>query len=139
MKRFVYVIFYLVFVLLIISCSSKKTNKKIQIQFIPRENWESEITFIDDLDYYTNLELVKKIEKARKVSSIGIGFIPKNTSDEGNYELFIYENDICIDNYRILNENYIFDNNNSIYLKAPGILNSIRREFYLRLIQKEDN
>ncbi len=80
--------------------------------------------------------LVEQIEKARKVSSIGVGFIAKEKTDEGEYELMIYENDACIGTYSILNTDYTFDNQRDCYLKTPGLLNLVRAEFYLRLIEE---
>ena len=139
MKRNFCIFSIFLFIFIISSCSKNppETNKELKIRFTPRGNWESKITFIDDLNYYKNCLLIEQIEKSRKVSSIGIGFIPKEKTGEGEYELMIYENDACIETYSILNTDYIFDNQRDCYLKTPGLLNLVRAEFYLRLIKKK--
>lgn len=42
---------------------------------------------------------------------MGTGLIPKNIVDECYYDLLIFENNVCVGNYRILNEDYVFDGN----------------------------
>ena len=130
-------IFLLIFIFSSCTKNPPETNKELKIRFTPRGNCNSEITFIDDLDYYMTCLLVEQIEKARKVSSIGIGFIPKEKTGEGEYELMIYEKNACIGTYSILNTDYTFDNQRDCYLKTPGLLNLVRAEFYLRLLEKE--
>ncbi len=129
-------IFLLIFIFSSCTKNPPETNKELKIRFIPRQGTNTEITFIDDLDYYMTRLLVDKIEKARTVSFIGIGFIPKEKTGEGDYELMISENDVCIETYSILNTDYIFDNQRDCYLKTPGLLNLVRAEFYLRLIEE---
>lgn len=126
-------IFLLIFIFFSCTKNPPETNKKLKIRFTPRENWESEITFIDDLNSYKNRLLIEQIENARMV---GVSFIPKEKTSEGEYVLMIYENDICIENYSILNTDYLYDNQRECYLKSPDILNKIRAEFYLKLIRK---
>ena len=130
-------IFLLIFIFSSCTKNPPETNKELKIRFTPREKWESKITFIDDLNYYKNCLLIEQIENARKVSSIGVGFITKEKTGEGEYELMVYENDACIGTYSILNIDYTFDNQRDCYLKTPGLLNLVRAEFYLRLIKKE--
>lgn len=137
MKRHFCIYSIFLFALIFFSCSKNppETNKELKIRFIPRENWESKITFIDDLNSYKNRLLIEQIEKARMV---GVSFIPKEKTSEGEYELLIYENDVCIETYNILNTDYLFDTQRECYLKSPDILNKIRAEFYLRLIRKNN-
>lgn len=90
-------------------------EKKLVIQFLPSENFDSDISFINRNGYKQYSNLVESLLNGKKIWFTGQ--IPKTGILEGRYQLFIYDDNQCIGQYDIINNDFVYNHMKGCYQK----------------------
>ena len=110
-------------------------ERKMVINFTPSKVYDVELDFIDKNGYSKYQSFMDSLEKGKRV--ILESFIPKTGIIEGEYQILIYEDNICVCKYTIINDNFVYNENKEICQKVPNVLNNLRAILYLEYLSSQ--
>ena len=111
-------------------------EKKMIINYKPSKIFNVEIDFLDINGYNRYVSFIESLEKGRRVFLEGL--IPKTGIIEGEYQLVIYEDNICIGIYTIVNDDYVYNERKNYFQKVPNVLNNLRAILYIEHLRKQN-
>ncbi len=125
-------LFFCLLTVFLCSCKTDYSNCDVKINFTPAEGYTSEIEFLDDMNPVYERELIESLKKAKTVTNL---FVPKSRTGEGQYQILLYEDGVCIGDYEPTAKDYMIDNRTGHYLKCNNVLNDVRAIFYLQIMK----
>ena len=131
MKR-KWLLFFCLLAIVLCSCEEDYSNYDVKINFTPAEGYTSEIEFLEDMNPVYKRELIESLKKAKTVTNL---FVPKSRPGEGQYQILLYEDGVCIGDYEPTAKDYMIDNRTGHYLKCNNVLNDVRAIFYLQIMK----
>lgn len=108
-------------------------SKKIKIELQQTEDFCNDISYINKEGYTRYSNLITDLEKGKKV--LFISSIPKTGVLEGEYTIYIYENNLCTATYDIVDYDYVYDHKKSCFRKVPNILNQVRSILFIEYLR----
>lgn len=111
-------------------------EKKMIINYEPSKIFNVELDFLDINGYNRYVSFIESLEKGRRVFLEGL--IPKTGIIEGEYQLAIYEDNICIGIYTIVNDDYVYNERKNYFQKVPNVLNNLRAILYIEYLRKQN-
>ena len=111
-------------------------EKKMIINYKPSKIFNVELDFLDINGYNRYVSFIESLEKGRRVFLEGL--IPKTGIIEGEYQLVIYEDNICIGIYTIVNDDYVYNERKNYFQKVPNVLNNLRAILYIEYLRKQN-
>lgn len=111
-------------------------EKKMIINYKPSKVFNVELDFLDINGYNRYVSFIESLEKGRRVFLEGL--IPKTGIIEGEYQLVIYEDNICIGIYTIVNDDYVYNERKNYFQKVPNVLNNLRAILYIEYLRKQN-
>ena len=111
-------------------------EKKMIINYKPSKIFNVELDFLDINGYNRYVSFIESLEKGRRVFLEGL--IPKTGIIEGEYQLVIYEDNICIGTYTIMNDDYVYNERKNYFQKVPNVLNNLRAILYIEYLRKQN-
>ena len=125
--------FFVVFISLSMNIFAEK---KMIINYKPSKVFNVELDFLDINGYNRYVSFIESLEKGRRVFLEVL--IPKTGIIEGEYQLVIYEDNICIGNYTIMNDDYVYNERKNYFQKVPNVLNNLRAILYIEYLRKQN-
>ena len=125
--------FFVVFISLSMNIFAEK---KMIINYKPSKIFNVELDFLDINGYNRYVSFIESLEKGRRVFLEGL--IPKTGIIEGEYQLVIYEDNICIGIYTIMNDDYVYNERKNYFQKVPNVLNNLRAILYIEYLRKQN-
>ena len=127
----------LIFFVIFISFSMNIfAEKKMIINYKPSKIFNVELDFLDINGYNRYVSFIESLEKGRRVFLEVL--IPKTGIIEGEYQLVIYEDNICIGIYTIMNDDYVYNERKNYFQKVPNVLNNLRAILYIEYLRKQN-
>ena len=127
----------LIFFVIFISFSMNIfAEKKMIINYKPSKIFNVELDFLDINGYNRYVSFIESLEKGRRLFLEGL--IPKTGIIEGEYQLVIYEDNICIGTYTIMNDDYVYNERKNYFQKVPNVLNNLRAILYIEYLRKQN-
>lgn len=111
-------------------------EKKMIINYKPSKVFNVELDFLDINGYNRYVSFIESLEKSRRVFLEVL--IPKTGIIEGEYQLVIYEDNICIGIYTIMNDDYVYNERKNYFQKVPNVLNNLRAILYIEYLRKQN-
>ena len=111
-------------------------EKKMIINYKPSKVFNVELDFLDINGYNRYVSFIESLEKGRRVFLEGL--IPKTGIIEGEYQLVIYEDNICVGIYTIVNDDYVYNERKNYFQKVPNVLNNLRAILYIEYLRKQN-
>ena len=111
-------------------------EKKMIINYKPSKIFNVEIDFLDINGYNRYVSFIESLEKGRRVFLEGL--IPKTGIIEGEYQLVIYEDNICVGIYTIVNDDYVYNERKNYFQKVTNVLNNLRAILYIEYLRKQN-
>ena len=111
-------------------------EKKMIINYKPSKVFNVELDFLDINGYNRYVSFIESLEKGRRVFLEVL--IPKTGIIEGEYQLVIYEDNICIGIYTIVNDDYVYNERKNYFQKVPNVLNNLRAILYIEYLRKQN-
>lgn len=111
-------------------------EKKMIINYKPSKIFNVELDFLDINGYNRYVPFIESLEKGRRLFLEGL--IPKTGIIEGEYQLVIYEDNICIGIYTIVNDDYVYNERKNYFQKVPNVLNNLRAILYIEYLRKQN-
>ena len=111
-------------------------EKKMIINYKPSKIFNVELDFLDINGYNRYISFIESLEKGRRVFLEVL--IPKTGIIEGEYQLVIYEDNICIGIYTIMNDDYVYNERKNYFQKVPNVLNNLRAILYIEYLRKQN-
>lgn len=111
-------------------------EKKMIINYKPSKIFNVELDFLDINGYNRYVSFIESLEKGRRVFLEGL--IPKTGIIEGEYQLVIYEDNICVGIYTIVNDDYVYNERKNYFQKVPNVLNNLRAILYIEYLRKQN-
>ena len=111
-------------------------EKKMIINYKPSKVFNVELDFLDINGYNRYVSFIESLEKGRRVFLEVL--IPKTGIIEGEYQLVIYEDNICIGIYTIMNDDYVYNERKNYFQKVPNVLNNLRAILYIEYLRKQN-
>ena len=111
-------------------------EKKMIINYKPSKIFNVELDFLDINGYNRYVSFIESLEKGRRVFLEGL--IPQTGRIEGEYQLIIYEDNICIGIYTIVNDDYVYNERKNYFQKVPNVLNNLRAILYIEYLRKQN-
>lgn len=111
-------------------------EKKMIINYKPSKIFNVELDFLDINGYNRYVSFIESLEKGRRLFLEGL--IPKTGIIEGEYQLVIYEDNICIGIYTIVNDDYVYNERKNYFQKVPNVLNNLRAILYIEYLRKQN-
>ena len=130
MKRKFFLFFFLLSIFLC-SCESDYSNFDVKINFTPSEYYNAEIRCVEKILPYYRGDFIEKLRHARKVKP---SFVSESKTEEGQYQILLYKGEVCVGNYKVCGEDYLFDNQYDSFLECNNILNDVRAIFYMQIM-----
>ena len=124
-------LFIFLLAIFLCSCETDYSNYDIKINFTPSEYYNAEIRCVEKILPFDKSNLISNLKHARRV---GLLSVPKSGTAEGQYQILLYENGVCVGDYEICNTDYLFDNKNGSYLKCKNILYYVQAIFYMQIM-----
>lgn len=125
--------FFVVFISLSMNIFAEK---KMIINYKPSKVFNVELDFLDINGYNRYVSFIESLEKSRRVFLEVL--IPKTGIIEGEYQLVIYEDNICIGIYTIMNDDYVYNERKNYFQKVPNVLNNLRAILYIEYLRKQN-
>jgi len=125
--------FFVVFISLSMNIFAEK---KMIINYKPSKVFNVELDFLDINGYNRYVSFIESLEKGRRVFLEVL--IPKTGIIEGEYQLVIYEDNICIGIYTIINDDYVYNERKNYFQKVPNVLNNLRAILYIEYLRKQN-
>ena len=125
--------FFVVFISLSMNIFAEK---KMIINYKPSKVFNVELDFLDINGYNRYVSFIESLEKGRRVFLEVL--IPKTVIIEGEYQLVIYEDNICIGIYTIINDDYVYNERKNYFQKVPNVLNNLRAILYIEYLRKQN-
>ena len=125
--------FFVVFISLSMNIFAEK---KMIINYKPSKIFNVELDFLDINGYNRYVSFIESLEKGRRLFLEGL--IPKTGIIEGEYQLVIYEDNICIGIYTIVNDDYVYNERKNYFQKVPNVLNNLRAILYIEYLRKQN-
>ena len=125
--------FFVVFISLSMNIFAEK---KMIINYKPSKVFNVELDFLDINGYNRYVSFIESLEKGRRVFLEVL--IPKTGIIEGEYQLVIYEDNICIGTYTIMNDDYVYNERKNYFQKVPNVLNNLRAILYIEYLRKQN-
>ena len=125
--------FFVVFISLSMNIFAEK---KMIINYKPSKVFNVELDFLDINGYNRYVSFIESLEKGRRVFLEVL--IPKTGIIEGEYQLVIYEDNICIGIYTIMNDDYVYNERKNYFQKVPNVLNNLRAILYIEYLRKQN-
>ena len=125
--------FFVVFISLSMNIFAEK---KMVINYKPSKVFNVELDFLDINGYNRYVSFIESLEKGRRVFLEVL--IPKTGIIEGEYQLVIYEDNICIGIYTIMNDDYVYNERKNYFQKVPNVLNNLRAILYIEYLRKQN-
>jgi len=127
----------LIFFVIFISFSMNIfAEKKMIINYKPSKIFNVELDFLDINGYNRYVSFIESLEKGRRVFLEVL--IPKTGIIEGEYQLVIYEDNICIGIYTVMNDDYVYNERKNYFQKVPNVLNNLRAILYIEYLRKQN-
>ena len=127
----------LIFFVIFISFSMNIfAEKKMIINYKPSKIFNVELDFLDINGYNRYVSFIESLEKGRRVFLEVL--ILKTGIIEGEYQLVIYEDNICIGIYTIINDDYVYNERKNYFQKVPNVLNNLRAILYIEYLRKQN-
>jgi len=111
-------------------------EKKMIINYKPSKIFNVELDFLDINGYNRYVSFIESLEKGRRLFLEGL--IPKTGIIEGEYQLVIYEDNICVGIYTIVNDDYVYNERKNYFQKVPNVLNNLRAILYIEYLRKQN-
>ena len=111
-------------------------EKKMIINYKPSKIFNVELDFLDINGYNRYVSFIESLEKGRRVFLEVL--IPKTGIIEGEYQLVIYEDNICIGIYTVMNDDYVYNERKNYFQKVPNVLNNLRAILYIEYLRKQN-
>lgn len=124
-----------IFVICILISMNIFAEKKMIIHYKPSKMFNVELDFIDINGYNGYPLFIESLEKGRRVFLDWL--IPKTAILEGEYRIEIYEDNICIGSYLIINDDYIYNERKDYPQKVPNVLSNLRAILYIEYLQSK--
>ena len=125
--------FFVVFISLSMNIFAEK---KMIINYKPSKIFNVELDFLDINGYNRYVSFIESLEKGRRVFLEVL--IPKTGIIEGEYQLVIYEDNICVGIYTIVNDDYVYNERKNYFQKVPNVLNNLRAILYIEYLRKQN-
>ena len=125
--------FFVVFISLSMNIFAEK---KMIINYKPSKVFNVELDFLDINGYNRYVSFIESLEKGRRVFLEVL--IPKTGIIEGEYQLVIYEDNICIGIYTVINDDYVYNERKNYFQKVPNVLNNLRAILYIEYLRKQN-
>ena len=125
--------FFVVFISLSMNIFAEK---KMVINYKPSKVFNVELDFLDINGYNRYVSFIESLEKGRRLFLEGL--IPKTGIIEGEYQLVIYEDNICVGIYTIVNDDYVYNERKNYFQKVPNVLNNLRAILYIEYLRKQN-
>ena len=125
--------FFVVFISLSMNIFAEK---KMIINYKPSKVFNVELDFLDINGYNRYVSFIESLEKGRRVFLEVL--IPKTGIIEGEYQLVIYEDNICIGIYTVINDDYVYNERKDYFQKVPNVLNNLRAILYIEYLRKQN-
>ena len=125
--------FFVVFISLSMNIFAEK---KMIINYKPSKIFNVELDFLDINGYNRYVSFIESLEKGRRVFLEVL--IPKTGIIEGEYQLVIYEDNICTGIYTIMNDDYVYNERKNYFQKVPNVLNNLRAILYIEYLRKQN-
>jgi len=125
--------FFVVFISLSMNIFAEK---KMIINYKPSKVFNVELDFLDINGYNRYVSFIESLEKGRRVFLEVL--IPKTGIIEGEYQLVIYEDNICTGIYTIMNDDYVYNERKNYFQKVPNVLNNLRAILYIEYLRKQN-
>ena len=125
--------FFVVFISLSMNIFAEK---KMIINYKPSKVFNVELDFLDINGYNRYVSFIESLEKGRRVFLEVL--IPKTGIIEGEYQLVIYEDNICVGIYTIVNDDYVYNERKNYFQKVPNVLNNLRAILYIEYLRKQN-
>ena len=125
--------FFVVFISLSMNIFAEK---KMIINYKPSKVFNVELDFLDINGYNRYVSFIESLEKGRRVFLEVL--IPKTGIIEGEYQLVIYEDNICIGIYTIINDDYVYNERKNYFQKVPNVLNNLSAILYIEYLRKQN-
>lgn len=127
----------LIFFVIFISFSMNIfAEKKMIINYKPSKIFNVELDFLDINGYNRYVSFIESLEKGRRVFLEVL--ILKTGIIEGEYQLVIYEDNICIGIYTVMNDDYVYNERKNYFQKVPNVLNNLRAILYIEYLRKQN-
>lgn len=111
-------------------------EKRMIIHYKPSKVFNVELDFIDINGYTRYSSFIESLLKGRRVFLEML--IPKTGIIEGGYQLVIYEDNICIGIYTVVNDDYVYNERKNYFQKVPNVLNNLRAILYIEYLRKQN-
>ena len=125
-------IFFCLLAVFLCSCEADYSNYDLKINFTPAEGYTSEILVLEKMNPVYKRELIESLKKAKPVTNF---FVPKSRPGEGQYQILLYEDGVCVGDYEPTDKDFLRDNNTGHYLKCKNILKDVQATFYLQIMK----
>ena len=107
-------------------------EQKMIINFTPSKVFHVELDFLDKNGYDDYHSFIESLEKGRRVFFEHL--IPKTGIIEGEYQIFIYEDNVCVSKYTIIGDDFVYNEDKGFCQKVPNVLNNLRAILYLEYL-----
>ena len=111
-------------------------EKRMIIHYKPSKVFNVELDFIDINGYTRYSSFIESLQKGKRVFLEVL--LPKTGIIEGEYQLVIYEDNICIGIYTIMNDDYVYNERKNYFQKVPNVLNNLRAILYIEYLRKQN-
>ena len=111
-------------------------EKRMIIHYKPSKVFNVELDFIDINGYTRYSSFIESLLKGKRVFLEVL--LPKTGIIEGGYQLVIYEDNICIGIYTIMNDDYVYNERKNYFQKVPNVLNNLRAILYIEYLRKQN-
>jgi|GEM_PF-2699365 len=126
----------LMFVIFISILMNIFAEKRMIIHHKPSKVFNVELDFIDINGYTGYASFIESLQKGRRVFLEVL--LPKTAIIEGEYQLVIYEDNICIGIYTVINDDYVYNERKDYFQKVPNVLNNLRAILYIEYLRKQN-
>ena len=120
----------IVFFFTTLSCFAEE---RLIINFIPHNGFNADLSFINDKGYRNYPDFIKYLREGKKVWFES--FIPKEGILEGEYQLYIYDDDDCIEKFSIVNQDYVYNSTKKVFQKNTHILDKVRSILFIEYLR----
>lgn len=125
-------LFLLINLFLSFSCYTEE--KILKVEFKPNADFSNDITFITSNGYSRYENFVYSLEKGKKIFFTSM--IPKTGVLEGEYLLLIYKDNMCIGQYEIVSNDYVYNKLKDCFQEVPNVLNNLRAILFIEYLRK---
>ena len=109
-------------------------ENKMIIKFTPSKMYDVELDFLDKNGYTNYQSFIESLEKGKRVFLEC--FIPKTGIIEGEYQIQIFEDNVCVSRYTVINDDFVYNEIKGVCQKVPNVLNNLRAILYLESINQ---